>query len=161
MNKQKIEEYWTKVGVNCITGIYEPFGYTICEALDRRIPVIVQNIDGPSEIIKGFEDCVYMYKVDSDSLINDVSNFTEALDEFWNTSAEKRKQNCEKARAALDNFKPDVIGNAWENLFEKCTDGSLTIRNANEESKKSIKSELYKSFNNIAKSVEFLMNQID
>lgn len=160
-NKQKIEEYWTKVGVNCITGIYEPFGYTICEALDRRIPVIVQNIDGPSEIIKGFEDCVYMYKVDSDSLVNDVSNFTEALDEFWNTPAEKRKENCEKARAALNNFKPDVIGNAWENLFEKCTDGSLTIRSANEESKKSIKSELYKSFNNIAKSVEFLMKQID
>ena len=50
-DRSKINEYWSKVGANCITGIYEPFGYTMCETLDRRVPAIVQDIDGPSEII--------------------------------------------------------------------------------------------------------------
>ena len=45
------ENYWKDIGVNCITGIYEPFGYTICETIDRRVPVIVSDIDGPKEII--------------------------------------------------------------------------------------------------------------
>ena len=48
----KISEYWDSVGVNCITGIYEPFGYTICVTIDRGIPVVVSNIDGPKEIIE-------------------------------------------------------------------------------------------------------------
>jgi glycosyltransferase involved in cell wall biosynthesis len=55
-NKKIKEKYWETVGINCITGIYEPFGYTICEALDRRIPIIVSDIDGPSEIIDEVKD---------------------------------------------------------------------------------------------------------
>jgi len=161
-NKQTIENYWKNVGVNCITGIYEPFGYTICEALDRRVPLIVQNIDGPSEIIKGYEDYVFMYNVDSDDLIADVNNFTVALEKFWNTSPEKRKENSYKARQALENFKPDVIGKKWEELFKKCIDGSLKVREFNDiHSIKYVKSELYKSFNNVVNSMNFLINQLD
>ena len=160
-NKQLIEDYWKSVGVNCITGIYEPFGYTICEALDRRIPLIVQNIDGPSEIIKGFEDYVFMYNVDSDDLISDVNNFTVALEKFWKTSPEERRNNSYKARQALENFKPNVIGKKWEELFNKCIDGSLKIREFNDKSKSYTKTELYKSFNNISKSMDFLINQLD
>ena len=40
------ENYWETIGCNCITGIYEPFGFTICEALDRRMSLVVSNIDG-------------------------------------------------------------------------------------------------------------------
>ena len=160
-NKQVIENYWKNVGVNCITGIYEPFGYTICEALDRRIPLIVQNIDGPSEIIKGYEDYVFMYNVDSDNLVNDVNNFSVALEKFWNTSPEERKENSYKARKALENFKPEIIGEKWEELFKKCMDGSIKIRNHNENSKSFTKSELYKSFNDISNSIDFLVNQLD
>lgn len=161
-NKQIIEDYWKNVGVNCITGIYEPFGYTICEALDRRVPLIVQNIDGPSEIIKGFEDFVFMYNVDSDDLISDVNNFTVALEKFWNTTPEERKQNSYKARQALENFKPDVIGQKWEELFNKCIDGSLKVREFNDiHSVKYVKTELYKSFNHVVNSMNFLINHLD
>ena len=127
-DKSKIEEYWKNIGVNCITGIYEPFGYTICEALDRRVPVIVQDIDGPSEIIKGYEDYVYMYKVDSMDFKQDILNFTQALKTFWETPEEERVQNCSKAREALNQFKPDVIGKEWEEIFNKCNDGTIKIK---------------------------------
>jgi len=160
-NRQVIDNYWKNVGVNCITGIYEPFGYTICEALDRRIPLIVQNIDGPSEIIKGYEDNVFMYNVDSDDLANDVNNFSIALEQFWNTTPEERKENSYKARKALENFKPEIIGEKWEELFKKCMDGSIKIRDCNENSKSFTKSELYKSFNDISNSIDFLVNQLD
>lgn len=160
-NKQLIEDYWKSVGVNCITGIYEPFGYTICEALDRRIPLIVQNIDGPSEIIKGYEKFVYMYNVDSDDLISDVNNFTVALEKFWKTSPEERKNNSFKARQALENFKPNVIGKNWEELFNKCIDGSLKIRELNDKLKSDTKTELYKSFDNISRSLDFLASDLD
>jgi glycosyltransferase involved in cell wall biosynthesis len=161
-NKQIIEDYWKNVGVNCITGIYEPFGYTICEALDRRIPLIVQNIDGPSEIIKDFEDFVFMYNVDSDDLISDVNNFTVALEKFWNTTPEERKENSYKARQALENFKPHVIGQKWEELFNKCIDGSLKVREFNDiHSVKYVKTELYKSFNHVVNSMDFLINHLD
>ena len=59
-DKKKINYFWKKVGANCITGIYEPFGYTMCETLDRGIPAIVQNIDGPSEIVNDVLDNVYI-----------------------------------------------------------------------------------------------------
>ena len=28
-DKSKINKFWSEIGVNSITGIYEPFGYTI------------------------------------------------------------------------------------------------------------------------------------
>ena len=68
-NKKDKDYYWENVGVNCITGIYEPFGYTICETIDRGIPVVVSNIDGPKEIIEEVKDNVYIYDVDVDDFI--------------------------------------------------------------------------------------------
>ena len=112
-------KYWNNVGVNCITGIYEPFGYTICETLDRRVPCIVQNIDGPSEIIKGFEEHVITYKVDMD-MEKDIENFSQALNVFWNKSEKERKEMAEKARKSLDRFRPEVIKQDWKHLLDKC-----------------------------------------
>ena len=43
-DRSKINKYWSSVGANCITGIYEPFGYTMCETLDRRVPAIGHKI---------------------------------------------------------------------------------------------------------------------
>ena len=60
------ENYWKDIGVNCITGIYEPFGYTICETLDRRVPVIVSDIDGPKKA-DAVKDCIVTYDVDIDN----------------------------------------------------------------------------------------------
>ena len=77
VDKNVKEQYWKDVGINCITGIYEPFGYTICESLDRRVPVIVSNIDGPKEIIEEVIENVYTYEVDIDNYQNDIQNFTK------------------------------------------------------------------------------------
>ena len=77
-DKSNIAKYWSKVGCNCVTGVYEPFGYTICETLDRMVPAIVQNIDGPKEILDEFSDCVYTYSVSSD-YNKDIDNFIKHL----------------------------------------------------------------------------------
>jgi len=162
-DKSKIENFWKNIGVNCITGIYEPFGYTICEALDRRIPLIVQNIDGPSEIIKGFEDYVYMYNVDSGNLINDVNNFTEALEKFWKTSPEQRKINSQKARQALKRFQPSVIKDEWLSLFEKCNNGTINIRNGKDKvnDNEIIKTRSYKGyFSSIENMIKNTINKL-
>tara|TARA_A100001015_G_scaffold320177_1_gene445655 strand:+ start:552 stop:1829 length:1278 start_codon:yes stop_codon:yes gene_type:complete len=110
-------KYWKNIGVNCITGIYEPFGYTICETLDRRVPCIVQNIDGPKEIISDFKDYVITYDVDID-MKKDVDNFSKALNQFWQKSKEERKLMAEKARKSLDKFRPENIKLDWINLFQ-------------------------------------------
>lgn len=116
-DKKIKEEYWKEVGINCITGIYEPFGYTICECLDRRVPVIVSNIDGPKEIIEEVINHVYTYEVDVDTYENDVQNFTETLKQTLMIDPEKRKENAEKARKALDKLRPEKIKEDWVNLL--------------------------------------------
>lgn len=116
------KKYWESIGVNCITGIYEPFGYTICETLDRRVPCIVQDIGGPSEIIKNFEKNVITYKVDID-FDNDVNNFSEALQKFWSLSKQERKKMAEEARKSLDRFRPEIIKEEWKKLLDKCDTG--------------------------------------
>ena len=117
-DKLKISEFWNQVGVNSITGIYEPFGYTMCETLDRRVPAIVQNIDGPSEIIDKMKEFVYVYNVNQD-MDKDVINFAKVVQKFWNTPPEQRKINAIKAREALDRFRPEVIKEDWKNLFNE------------------------------------------
>lgn len=111
------EDYWKTIGINCITGIYEPFGYTICESLDRRIPVIVSDIDGPKEIIEEVKDNIITYEVDIDDYKNDINNFSKVLDEMWKISPEQRKINCEKARKCLDKLRPEVIKEDWKRLI--------------------------------------------
>jgi glycosyltransferase involved in cell wall biosynthesis len=116
-DKKVKEDYWKEVGINCITGIYEPFGYTICECLDRRVPVIVSNIDGPKEIVEEVINHVYTYEVDVDRYENDIQNFTETLKETLQIDSETRKENAEKARKALDKLRPEKIKQDWVNLL--------------------------------------------
>jgi glycosyltransferase involved in cell wall biosynthesis len=111
------EQYWKDVGVNCITGIYEPFGYTICECLDRRIPVIVSNIDGPKEIIEEVIENVYTYDVDVDNYGNDIQNFTMTLKNTLKIDPDTRKKNAESARKALDKLRPENIKKDWISLL--------------------------------------------
>tara|TARA_B110000908_G_C10252901_1_gene453345 strand:+ start:743 stop:1984 length:1242 start_codon:yes stop_codon:yes gene_type:complete len=116
-DKSMIKKYWNKVGCNCITGIYEPFGYTMCETLDRMVPAIVQDLDGPKEIVDTFKDCIYSYSVSSD-YNKDIDNFYQAFEKFLNTPPEIRKENAIKARKALDRFRPENISKQWQKLFE-------------------------------------------
>ena len=116
-DKKIKENFFKSIGIISIPGIYEPFGYTICEALDRGVPAIVQNIDGPKEIIDGFEDYVYTYEVDKEDYHQDIINFSETLDKLMNISPSKRKNNARLARKALDRFRPGVISKDWNNLF--------------------------------------------
>ncbi len=139
-DKSKIREYWENVGANCITGIYEPFGYTMCETLDRRVPAIVQDIDGPSEIVRGLENNVFMYNVNRDDMNMDVNNFTEALETFWETSPEERQQKCEEARKALDNFRPEVIKLKWDNVLNYCAKMNSNITISEDEIRNDIQS---------------------
>ena len=118
-DKKVKEEYWKKIGINCITGIYEPFGYTICESIDRGAPVIVQNIDGPKEIVEEVKEYVCMYNVDTDDYKQDILNFSKALEILWNTPPDVRKENAIKARSCLDKLRPEVISKEWEKLIQQ------------------------------------------
>ena len=117
VDKEIKEKFWKDVGINCITGIYEPFGYTICECLDRRVPVIVSNIDGPKEIVEEVMDHVYTYEVDVDNYQNDIHNFTNTLKKTLQVPPDIRKKNAETARKALDKLRPENIKKDWVQLF--------------------------------------------
>ena len=120
---KKIKQYYyDNIGANICSGIYEPFGYTVCECLDRRIPLIVSNIDGPKEITESVKDYVYQYEVDKDNMDNDITNLSETLKTFYETSPEERKENAEEARKTLDNFRPQKIKKEWMKLFNCCAD---------------------------------------
>tara|TARA_B100000035_G_C21005482_1_gene557067 strand:- start:57 stop:1313 length:1257 start_codon:yes stop_codon:yes gene_type:complete len=116
-DKKVKEDYWKSIGINCITGIYEPFGYTICESIDRSMPVIVSNIDGPKEIIDEVKDYVYTYEVDVDNYENDIENISKAFQKVWETPPEVRKFNSKMARKCLDKLRPESIRNDWRNLI--------------------------------------------
>lgn len=126
-DKSKIASFWEQVGANSITGIYEPFGYTMCETLDRRVPAIVQNLDGPSEIINELKEYVFMYEVEQD-MDKDVDSFSEAVTKFWNTSPEQRQVMADKARGALERFKPEVIKQDWKGVLDQCSDPNFESR---------------------------------
>ena len=115
-NKETAQFYWNSIGANSITGIYEPFGYTMCETLDRRVPALVQNIDGPSEITANVIESVFVYEVDKD-FNKDVDNFLLAVERFWNTSADMRQAMADQARTALDDFRPEVIKGKWKEIL--------------------------------------------
>ena len=115
-NKETVHFYWNSIGANCLTGIYEPFGYTMCETMDRRVPAIVQNIDGPKEITAKVQDSVFMYEVDQ-NFDEDVDNFLLALERFWDTHPDDRRAMAEIARTALDNFRPEVIKRKWKKIL--------------------------------------------
>ena len=116
-DKKIKEEYWKNIGINCITGIYEPFGYTICESIDRGIPVVVSYIDGPKEIIDEVKDYVYTYDVDIDNYNIDIDNISKALIKVWDTPPKQREINSRLARVCLDKLRPEVIKEEWKKLI--------------------------------------------
>tara|TARA_Y100001936_G_C16047227_1_gene655394 strand:- start:344 stop:1663 length:1320 start_codon:yes stop_codon:yes gene_type:complete len=116
-NKEDKEYYWKNIGINCITGIYEPFGYTICESIDKGMPVVVSNIDGPKEIINDVKEYVYTYEVDVDDYSNDIINISKAIQKVWDTPSSVRKNNAIMARKCLDKLRPESIVHEWENLI--------------------------------------------
>lgn len=111
------EKFFSNVCWICITGIYEPFGYTICEAIDRRKPIIVGLIDGPKEIIEEVKDFVITYNVDIYNYENDINNFSEALKKALQLTKEEKLYNTEQTRKCLDKLRPQVIKEDWKNLF--------------------------------------------
>lgn len=115
-NKETVHFYWNSIGANSIIGIYEPFGYTMCETLDRRMPAIVQNIDGPSEITAKVKESVFQYEVDQD-FSRDVDHFLSALEQFWQTHPHDRRAMADRARSALDDFRPEVIKGKWKEIL--------------------------------------------
>ena len=114
--KEVKENYWNSIVINCITGIYEPFGYTICETIDRRIPVVVSNIDGPKEIIEEVNKYVYTYDVDINNIKNDIVNISHALQKVWDTPSNIRRENSRLARKCLDKLRPETIKKEWKCL---------------------------------------------
>lgn len=117
-NKGTVKFYWDSIGANCITGIYEPFGYTMCETLDMRVPAIVQDIDGPSEICAGVTDSIFQYHVDQ-MMDQDISNILEAIERFWDTHPDDRAEMASRARSTLDRFRPEVIRQDWIRLLSE------------------------------------------
>ena len=117
-DKQIKEYYFKQIGANVHSAIYEPLGYVPLECLDRRIPLIVANIDGPKEIIQGIEDYVYPYNVDIGDYPTDINNCSVAIKNFLETPPSIRKLNAYRARQALDKFRPENIVKEWISLFE-------------------------------------------
>ena len=111
------EKFFMEVCWICITGIYEPFGYTICEAIDRRKPIIVGLIDGPKEIIEEVIEHVISYDVDIYNYENDIKNFSEALQKAIKLTPEIKKLNADKTRKCLDKLRPQVIKEEWKQLL--------------------------------------------
>jgi len=117
---KKIKDYyWRNIGINSIIGIYEPFGYTCAEAIDRGVPIICQDIDGPKEIVEEVKEYIYSYEVDKDDYDNDILNFSKTLEKLWNTPPEVRRSNAIKARKALDKLRPEIIKKQWEDLMDE------------------------------------------
>ena len=79
----------------------------------------MQDIGGPSEIIKDFKKNVITYKVDID-FDNDVNNFSAALQKFWSLSKEERETMAKNARKSLDRFRPENIKGEWKKLLDRC-----------------------------------------
>ncbi len=116
-DKEVKENYFRTIGANVHSAIYEPLGYVPLECLDRRIPLIVANIDGPKEIIKGYEEYVYPYDVDIGDYPTDIDNCSKQIKRFLDTPPEIRRLNALKARKALDKFRPEKIALEWIDLF--------------------------------------------
>jgi hypothetical protein len=101
----------------------------MCETLDRRVPAIVQDIDGPAEICETVLDSVFEYHVDQD-FDKDIQNFMESIIRFWDTHPDDRASMANRARNALDGFRPEIIREEWKKVFsgsETRTQGQFLI----------------------------------
>jgi hypothetical protein len=110
----------------------------MCETLDRRVPAIVQNIDGPSEITANVQDSVFVYEVDQD-FDKDVDNFLVATNRFWDTHGDDRKAMAEHARTALDDFRPEVIKLKWKEILLNTQPRKITGLTSDQKTQKTTK----------------------
>lgn len=117
-NMNAKDNFFDRVGIGSFTSIYEPFGYSMMEFIDRSIPVIVPDIDGPQEIIEGFRDCVYPYEVHQNR-DKDIESYSKVLEHVLSLSPDERKSNAQKARGILERFTPEIIIKDWNELFSK------------------------------------------
>lgn len=115
-NSNNKNKFFDKVGIGSFTSIYEPFGYSLLEFIDRGIPVIVAYIDGPKEIIKDFEEFVYPYQVFK-NYKNDIESYSKVLKHVLSLSPQERENNAQNAKKILEKFKPGVIFKEWKNLI--------------------------------------------
>ena len=51
---------------------------------------------------------------------NDIDSLEDTLKNFYSLSAKERKENAEKARKALDDFRPKKIKKDWIKIFNCC-----------------------------------------
>ena len=110
-------EYWDKVGASCATGVYEPFGYTACEALDRYKPLICANVGGFAEITHKIRPgSVFSYDPDT-NVQQDTYNIARAIKRFMSTPADIRRDMAIRARVTLHRFAPDRIRPLWLSAF--------------------------------------------
>lgn len=115
-NKYEKDVFFNKIGIGSFTTIYEPFGYSLCEFIDRGIPVIVGYVDGPKEIIKGFEEFVYPYQV-FQNYEKDIESYSKTLKHVLSLSHEVREKNAQNARKILEKLKPEIIVEEWKKLI--------------------------------------------
>ena len=59
----------------------------------------------------------YDSKKASEDFEKDKDNFLKAVNLFWDSSPEERQSMADKARTALDPFRPEVIKEAWKKLL--------------------------------------------
>ena len=103
-DKKAIEEnFWQQVNLVGITGVYEPFGYTCLEAIDRMTPILVQDIGGPREIVSGFENCCFMYETSTNEK-QSVNNMEDVIMRYLNTPIDELHNKAKKLRQVMKRF---------------------------------------------------------
>ena len=116
-DKKAIERNsWQQVNLVGITGVYEPFGYTCLEAIDRMIPILVQDIGGPREIVSGYEDACFMYSTSTNEKLS-VNNMQNSIIRYLNTPINELHNKTKKMREVIKRFDKDVIRDRWSNLI--------------------------------------------
>ena len=112
-----IENFYKHVCWIVLCGIYEPFGYTTLQAIDRGKPIIVGLIDGPKEIVNDVLKYVVTYDVDVNDYDKDVENLSKAIEYGLTLLPEQKKHNALMARKCLDKFRPEIIKPNWKDLI--------------------------------------------
>jgi glycosyltransferase involved in cell wall biosynthesis len=113
-------EYWDKIGASCVTGVYEPFGYTVCEALDRYKPLICVNVGGVAEITRDARPgSVFSYDPDA-SYTQDIQNIAGAIECFLETPPATRRAMAIRARLTLQKYAPSRVRPQWIEAFTQC-----------------------------------------
>jgi glycosyltransferase involved in cell wall biosynthesis len=51
LDNESLSRFYRIADIGVVPSIYEPFGYVLLEMMNRHIPVITTNIEGPNEIV--------------------------------------------------------------------------------------------------------------